>query len=116
MPGGYKEVAFTSCSTFRGQTAPEATRIEGLKQPPSTQPTPSLQIHLHDAGGEPIASIVSGVGFTPMAGTLSIEPPTLTQTVISSLATLTWTIYPGHGLSAASSPSVTVVLPSDYVV
>lgn len=116
MPGGYKEVAFTSCSTFRGQAAPETTRFFGLRQPPSTQPTPSVQVHLHDAAGEPIASVTTGVGFTPIAGTLTIEPPALTPTVISSLATMTWTIHPGHGLSAAASPSVTVVLPSDYVV
>ena len=51
-----------------------------------------------------------------MTGGIAIKPPTLSKSIVSSLASLTWTIIPDHTLSGADSPSVTVKLPSDYVV
>ena len=114
--GGYKSVSFSSCATFRGHQAPEVTRIHGLSQPLSTQPTPSVQVHITDIRGEPIASITSGVTFTPVTGGLVIKHPTLDKSVVSSLASLSWTIVPDHALAAADAPSVTVKLPLDYVV
>ena len=114
--GGYKSVSFSSCTTFRGHEAPEVTRIRGLVQPRSTQPTPSVQVHITDIKGEPIASVTAGVTFTPVAGGLTVKRPTLDKSVVSSLASLSWTIVPDHALAAADAPSVTVTLPPDYVV
>lgn len=114
--GGYKSVSFSSCTTFRGHKAPEVTRIHGLSQPWSTQPTPSVQVHITDIHGEPIASVTSGVTFTPVTGGLTIKRPTLDKSVVSSLASLSWTIVPDHALTAADAPSVTVKLPLDYIV
>ena len=117
--GGYKSVSFSSCPTFRGHEAPEVTRIRGLTQPRSTQSTPSVQVHIADVHGsldEPIASVTAGVTFTPAAGGLTIKRPTLDKSVVSSLASLSWTIVPDHALAAADAPSVTVKLPPDYIV
>ena len=95
------------------------TRIRGLTQPRSTQSTPSVQVHIADVHGsldEPIASVTAGVTFTPVAGGLTVKRPTLDKSVVSSLASLSWTIVPDHALAAADAPSVTVKLPPDYIV
>ena len=69
-----------------------------------------------DVHGEPIAAVTSGVTFTPVTGGLTIKPPILSKSVVSSLASLSWTIVPDHALAGADSPSVTVKLPVDYIV
>lgn len=61
--GVYKALRFRACDTFRSQSRSEATRIEGLRQPKSTERTSSLRIYIKDIEEHAVAQLEEGLTF-----------------------------------------------------
>ena len=60
---GYKSVNFVSCPSFRSQTFPETTQIEGLIHPLTVQETSSLKIFIRDSSDHLVAYADEGITF-----------------------------------------------------
>jgi hypothetical protein len=78
--------------------------------------TLSLHAYIFDASGETIAYFDSGVTFTPSAGGLDFISASLDTSTVYADAEMTMTIRPTHGLLASNTPSLTIEMPSDYIV
>ena len=76
----------------------------------------SIHAYIYDASGETIAFFDSGVTFTPSAGSIDFVSASLDTSIVYADATMTMTIRPSHDLWAANTPSLTIELPSDYIV
>ena len=113
----YKSITFTSCATFRSQHLPEKSRIYGLSQPLSTEPTSSIKVYIADgASGEQVAKLEAGVTFTPIPGSITFGAASLAPTTVSAAGYVSMAMTPAHDLSAQSAPSLTIEFPADMRV
>ena len=115
--GKYKSITFTSCKTFRSQDLPEQSRIYGLSQPMSTEPTTSVKVYITDATGHIVSKLEADVTFTPITGKIAFdENAILDPTTVSAPGLISMSITPAHDLSERSAPSLTIELPPDFKV
>lgn len=114
--GEYKSITFTSCATFRSQHLPEKSRIYGLSQPASTEPTSSIKVYIADASGQVVSELEAGVTFTPIPGSIAFGAASLTPTTVSAAGYVSMAMSPAHDLSAQSAPSLAIEFPADMRV
>ena len=106
--GEYKSITFNSCSGFRSQDLPEQSRIYGLSQPMSTEPTTSVKVYITDATGNIVSELESDVTFTPITGEIAFGPATIDPTTVSAPGLVSMSITPAHDLSPLTAPSLTI--------
>lgn len=116
--GAFKALSFRSCEDFRSQGPSESTRIEGLRQPKSTQRTQSLKIFILEAEGDGhlVATLDQGVTFKPEAGAIKFNTASMTPTTVLISTAITLSFSPNHGLPASMKPLIKISFPEDYVV
>ena len=114
--GTYKALRFRSCDTFRSQSRSESTRIEGLRQPKSTERTSSLRIYIIDVEEHAVAQLEEGLTFQPTKGTITFNTASMKPTTVLISTAITLSFVPTHGLPATMKPRVQIAFPVDYVV
>lgn len=70
LNGAYKSVTFRTCTTYRTQDYSETSRIDGMKQPRSTEETSSIKIYIRDQDHHINVAAESGITFKPFVGSL----------------------------------------------